>query len=311
MVRPLAEALQKRPLFFEPVPPIARSSPARIDTVLLELSALLLRSPRVDAVDVPELVDENHDGRPYFRSVDPRGFGRRVAERAGIHGIVNKVVAHLENAAAVERWARETAERGIVSAVLVGGSSRYIPYPGPPVAEANRICRPIFTEVGGCVGNIAIPSRMGEPHRMLAKTRAGARFFTTQIVFDDAATVRTIREYDLLCRQAGLEPATVLVSFAPLADEIDAEFVRWLGGEIPESAERAILNGEDGGAGTRSVAHSLAVWRRILARLEEAGCATSVGVNVEQISQRHLSTAAEMLAAFTKGIDENGAPSTP
>ncbi|MCI4366519.1 MAG: hypothetical protein L3K08_02075, partial [Thermoplasmata archaeon] len=70
---------------------------------------------------------------------------------------------------------------GIHGAVLVGGSSRYIPYPGPPVAEANRICRPVFARHAGVIGNIAIPSRMGEPHRMLAKTRAGAMFFTTQI----------------------------------------------------------------------------------------------------------------------------------
>ena len=290
-------------MFFEPVPPTARSSAARIDAAVAEISELLRRSPRVDAVDVPELVDENHDGRPYYRSVDPRNFGRAVADRAQVHPIVNKVVAHLENAEAVERWARETAGRQIEGVVLVGGSSRYIPYPGPPVAEANRVCREVFAASGGFIGNIAIPSRMGEPHRMLAKTRAGAAFFTTQIIFDDAATVRVIREYEQLCRHARLAPAAVLVSFAPIADEIDAEFVRWLGGEIPETAEHTILNGDEGGAGRRSVAHALDVWHRISGRLQEAGVEVAVGVNVEQISLRHLSTAAEMLTAFTEGID--------
>lgn len=304
MPRPFAEELRHRPLFFEPVPPPARSSPSRIEGTVVALAELLRRNPRVLAVDVPELVDENHDGRPYYRSIDPRDFARQVAERSDVHAVVNKIVAHLDRAEAVAAWARETAGRGIPAAVLVGGSSRYIPYPGPPVAEANRICGPIFAGVGGAIGNIAIPSRMGEPHRMLAKTRAGASFFTTQIVFDEAATVRTIREYGQLCLQAGLVPASVLVSFAPLADEIDAEFVRWLGAEIPEAAERAILNGDEAGAGPRSVAHALGVWGRVAAQLGGPGADVPIGVNVEQISARHLATAAEMLEAFTRGIDE-------
>ena len=303
MVRSLPEALRDRPLFFEPVPPPARSTAPRIEAMVSALVDLLRRTPRVAAVDVPELVDENHDGRPYYRSIDPREFGRQIAERSGVHAVVNKVVAHLENPGAVAAWATETAGRGIRGAVLVGGSSRYIPYPGPPVAEANRICRPVFDAVGGSVGNIAIPSRMGEPHRMLAKTRAGATFFTTQIVFDEHATLRTVLDYGQLCLQAGLPPAAVLVSFAPLADEIDAEFVRWLGAEIPEPAERAILNGDEGGAGTRSVAHALALWGRIVTRIASERCVVPVGVNVEQISARHLATAAEMLEAFTGGID--------
>jgi 5,10-methylenetetrahydrofolate reductase len=303
MVRPLAEALRRRPLFFEPVPPPARSPPGRVESAVQELSERLRRTPRVDAVDVPELVDENHDGRPYFRSVDPRSFAHRVAERAELSAIVNKVVAHLESPAGVEAWALETAGMGIHGAVLVGGSSRYIPYPGPPVAEANRICRPVFARHAGVIGNIAIPSRMGEPHRMLAKTRAGAEFFTTQIVFDEVATARTVLEYGQLCTQAGLVPAAVLVSFAALADEIDAEFVRWLGAEIPESAERSILNGDDHGAGARSVTHALGVWARLAERHRAARSEVPLGVNIEQISARHLATAVEMLEAFTRGID--------
>jgi 5,10-methylenetetrahydrofolate reductase len=309
MPRTLAEALRARPLFFEPVPPAARSRPERVAQATAAIVETLRRSPRVDAIDVPELVDENHDGRPYYRSIDPRAFAAAVAREVGTSAVVNKVVAHLEDARDVERWARETAGLGIHGAVLVGGSSRYIPYPGPPVAEANRITRPIFAAAGGVVGNIAIPARMGEPHRMLAKTRAGAAFFTTQIVFDEAATGRTILEYDVLCRQAGLTPAAVLVSFAPLADEIDAEFVRWLGAEIPESAERAILEGEDAGAGGRSVQHALRLWERLLDRLAGAEVAVPVGANVEQLSSRHLGTAAEMVAAFSGAIDR-GRPGT-
>ncbi|MCI4367011.1 MAG: hypothetical protein L3K08_04595, partial [Thermoplasmata archaeon] len=122
----------------------------------------------------------------------------------------------------------------------------------------------------------------------------------------EVATARTVLEYGQLCTQAGLVPAAVLVSFAALADEIDAEFVRWLGAEIPESAERSILNGDDHGAGTRSVTHALGVWARLAERHRAARSEVPLGVNIEQISARHLATAVEMLEAFTRGIDAGG-----
>ena len=304
MGRPLAEALKARPLFFEPVPPSARTSPARAEAAAGELFRILEGAPRVDAVDVPELVDENHDGRPYYRSGDTRGFAARLGEKTGREVVVNKVVAHLPSTAAVAEWAGDTVRRGIRHVVLVGGSSRYIPYPGPTVVEADRICRPHVAAVGGLVGNIAIPQRTGEAHRMLSKTRAGAAFFTTQILFDAAASLRMLHEYDLLCRQSGLAPASVLLSLAPIADEGDAEFARWLGADISEAAERAILNGDDTDASARSVERAVGVYREVRAAALRDELAVGLGVNVEQISQRHLAAAGEMLAAFSRVIDE-------
>jgi 5,10-methylenetetrahydrofolate reductase len=303
MARPIAAALADRPLLFEPVPPSARAPPARVEAQFHADVAVLNAVGRVDAVNVPELVDENHDGRPFYRSGDVRWYAKRLATATGAEPIVNKVVAHLPSAAATAQWADETVGKGIRSFVLVGGSSRYIPYPGPPVAEADRLCRAAVEGSGGALGNIAIPQRAGEAHRMLAKTRAGAMFFTTQIAFDATATGRLVQQYDLLCRQSGLRPAAVIVSVAPLADEADAEFVRWLGADIPEPIERAILNGDERGAVGRSVDRALALWADVRKSATEAGAEVPLGVNVEQLSQRHLESAAEMLRAFSTAID--------
>ncbi|MCI4339555.1 MAG: hypothetical protein L3J68_04405 [Thermoplasmata archaeon] len=298
MVRPLAEALRGTPLFFEPVPPSSRAKPTRAAAEVDAVVELVRSIPRIDALDVPELVDENHEGRPLYRTADPREYGRVLAERTGREAVVNKVVAHLENPEAIERWAAETVRMGIRHVVLVGGTSRYIPYPGPAVTEANRICRPILDAAGGFVGNITIPQRGGEPHRMLSKTRAGAAFFTTQIIFDADATFQMVREYDLLCRHASLAPVPVLLSFAPLVDEQDAEFIRWLGADVPEAAEHAILEGDDGGALRRSVDRALEVWASVDERSRAAGLEVPLGVNVEQISVRHLADARTFLTAF-------------
>jgi 5,10-methylenetetrahydrofolate reductase len=304
MPRSFVEALPARPLLFEPVPPSARAAPARAEAAAVEIARIVQELPRVDAVDIPELVDENHDGRPYYRSGDTRTFARRLWDATGRPVLVNKVVAHLPSKEAVEAWGRETVERGISHVVLVGGSSRYIPYPGPTVVEADRIVAPLLAPAGGVLGNIAIPQRTGEAHRMLQKTRAGARFFTTQIVFDAESVLRMVREYDRLCRQGGSPPSPVLMSVAPVGDEGDAEFVRWLGADIPEAAERAILEGDDALAGARSIERALSVYRDVRDGVRTEGIEVSLGVNVEQISPRHLGTAAEMLRTFARVIDE-------
>jgi 5,10-methylenetetrahydrofolate reductase len=304
MSRTLPEALAARALLFEPVPPSVRANPVKSGLHVEELLRLLRGIPRLDAVDVPELVDENHEGRPYYRTGDTRGFAKTLLDQAGLQVIVNKVVAHAPSAHALEEWFAETIARGLRHIVLVGGSSRYIPYPGPQVLEANRIGHRLLAPVGGLLGNIAIPQRTGEAHRMLAKTRAGAAFFTTQILFDADAVVDLVAEYGREAAAVDARPSAVLLSFAPLADETDAEFVRWLGADIPESAERAILSGDDDiPAASRSVRHALDVYAEVVRRLRDEPLPVPIGVNVEQVSQRHLASAIEMLRAFAARID--------
>jgi 5,10-methylenetetrahydrofolate reductase len=296
MSRTFEAALSRAPVFFEPVPPSLRTRPDRVDAYFHDLATRLKSLESLDAIDIPELIDENHDGRPYYRTADPRDIGRRIAEQTGRPVVVNKVVAHLASEAALVEWTRHTLEGGIRDVVLVGGSSRYIPYPGPQVIEADRTCAGILRGQGGHIGNIAIPQREGEAHRMLAKTRAGASFFTTQILFDSESLRRTLREYDALCQKAGVAPAAVLLSLAPLADETDAEFVRWLGADIPEAAERWILNGEESSAGDRAIEHARRVWTDTRSGADEDGLSLALGINVEQLTQRHLDVALRMLS---------------
>ncbi len=298
-----ADALRDRPLLFEPVPPSLRSSGARVSRYTDQLLELVREVPRVDALNVPELVDENHEGRPYYRSGDIRAFARTLASAAAREVVINKVVAHLPSVEALEAWARETVELGVRNVVLVGGSSRYIPYPGPPVIEANRVSGPVLQRAGGHLGNIAIPQRTGEAHRMVAKTKAGASFFTTQILFDSDAAIRLVRDYDRRCRESDCAPATVLLSFASITEESDAEFVQWLGADLPERVARSILEGEEVGAGSRSVENAVRVWEEVRTGYVPSPAGVPLGVNVEQVNQRHLAPAGELLRAFAQRLE--------
>lgn len=271
------------------------------------MAEIISAIPRIDAINVPELIDENHDGRPYYRSLDPRTFALGIARRTSIETIVNRVVAHVPSEGLV-RWGEETTNAGIRHAVLVGGSSRYIPYPGPSVPEADRLLRPVFDRHRGLIGNIAIPQRDMEAHRMLTKTRSGASFFTTQLLFEANTTLEMIRGYDRLCREAGVSPGLVLVSFGPLADDLDAEFVRWLGADLPEKVEHAILGPEDDGAAQRSCDSALSVWTQLTEAAEREGWAVPLGVNVEQVSAHHIDAATSLLAAFAQRFGPDRGP---
>jgi 5,10-methylenetetrahydrofolate reductase len=296
---PMTRALRQRPLFFEPVPPRARMAHAHLEERIGKIAEMVAPIGRVDAINIPELIDENHDGRPFYRSVDPRTIASGLARRVKAEMVINKVVAHLPSDA-LGHWAAETVALGLRNVVLVGGSSRYIPYPGPSVPEANRLLHPAFAEAGGSVGNIAIPQRVGEAHRMLTKTRAGAAFFTTQLLFDSSNVLDTVRRYDRLCRESSVAPAAVLASFGPLADDVDAEFVRWLGADLPDSVEHTILGPEDDGAYRRSAESALAVWSTLIGAAEAEGWSVPLGANIEQLSLRHGEAATFLVNSFAE-----------
>jgi 5,10-methylenetetrahydrofolate reductase len=303
--RALRESLRDHPLFFAPVLPPVRSPGHRIAERVDETARLLLKVPRVDAVYVPELVEENHEGRPRYRSYDPGEYVVHITSRTGHPGIVTKVVAHVESVRALREWAERSVRRGITNVVLVGGSSHRIPYPGPPVEEADRAVIPTFEAAGGVVGNIAIPHRTAEAERMLRKTKAGVSFLTTQLLFEAQGIIDAVREYGRRCREDGVAPATVVLSFAPLGDEDDIEFVRWLGAHLPDDVEQALLQDEQA-LSRRTVELALSVWTEIVAATSSAG--VPLGASVEQVSARHFQSARELLVAFGELLPPHRSP---
>jgi hypothetical protein len=77
-----------------------------------------------------------------------------------------------------------------------------------------------------------------------------------------------------------------------------------LGADVPEAAERAILDGDEGGAAERSVAQAIDVWESVSQRIRSAGIDVPLGVNVEQISVRYLTHAQTMARAFAARLGD-------
>lgn len=297
--RTLAEALPDRPLLFEPVPPSARTPADKTDAYVQRVVQLLDEHPRVDAFVVPELVSENHNGEPHYRSGDLRRFAAEVSKGSGCEAIVNKVVAHLRSTGELEQWCQQSLADGIRNVMFIGGTSRYIPYPGPSVATANAAVLGLIRGHAGVIGNVVIPHREHEGYRMLTKTRTGASFFTTQILFEPESIADLLYEYGRLCWAYQVAPASVLLSVAPVADEDDLEFVRWLGAEIPTRIEHALVS-QDGSA---SIESAVATWKAVVDAMSSRKVTVPLGLNIEVVSPRHFSVAVNLLSTMEREMD--------
>ncbi|MEM0157850.1 MAG: hypothetical protein QXN26_07330 [Thermoplasmataceae archaeon] len=317
---PLADVLRKRPLIFSVVPlrdsrtgekthddRILKNLDSRID----EFSGLLMTRRRVNAVSVPELVEENHEGRPRYNSVFTRKLSRGIASKAGIDSIVNKVVVHLENYSEFSDWVTETYSLGIRNMILVGGNTRHHRYPGPAVSEAN-VAAIHVADINGLenltIGNICLPERRHEARTMLYKTMTGARFFTTQMLFDSQRIIELLREYTRICAGAGITPATVLLSFAPLRSVSDLNLLDFLGVDLSFEARQHILeSGPISEAPERSIANALSIYSDVISSLDDQENAVPVGINIEQLTRTNLPFSLKLLDQFEKIIDLNAA----
>jgi hypothetical protein len=295
---PLARHLDRVPLLFEAVPPARRASPRTVEGLLDKLEPHLRRLRRISAVNVPEVLDENHMGQPFYRNWDPREFAKALRERVPRDVIVNKVVVHSTSRGAFVRWARDTVVRDqIHNIVLVGGASSLRKYPGPGVVEAAGMVSHIFRSMAtqnGLVGTIAIPSRPHEAERTFTKTLSGARFATTQILFDTDSLKGLLTEYDQLCREFEVAPLAVLISIAPISDIHDLEFVRWLGAEVPDVVEESLFSHDPEAAKDRSIDIAVKVWKETASFCRKNAIRVPLGLNIEQVSHHNLDAAVEM-----------------
>ncbi len=272
-------------ILYELIPPKAGASAE------LEAQLELVRdlAGTVDAINIPEIIEESRQGKRRARlpeRIEPRVFARAIQEAAGVETIVNRVTVR-ETANVQRDWLKETYEKyGVRNVVLVGGESGAAQYPGPSVLEAAAMA----SEAGLAflLGGITIPSRSREAARIRRKYEQGLRFFTTQVLFDPNDTV------DLLQALNGLD-VRIFLSFAPVTNLRDVEFLQWLGVDVPRNVAWAI---EQAGDPAKAAVTTTAMASRILTDIFDnlPSHPPALGMNVEQITRRTHATARKMLA---------------
>lgn len=272
---------------FEVVPPAA-AKPEALETSLHELQQL---RGRVDAINIPEIHDEDRPGErtsKFVERVEPRILGSRIKRELGIDVVINRVTVH---DAEPERWFRETTgEWDISNWILVGGESKEINYPGPNPAEAARLVKSLNLPVS--LGGITIPSRVNEPERIRKKRAQGVEFFTSQVMFDSNDLVWLIQ------RLNGVE-ARIFISFAPISSTRDLQFLRWLGVDIPKDLDRFLTGAEHGEAAAAETCleRSINLAQRILMDVFDnlPPDPPPIGINIEHITRKNFTPSLAML----------------
>jgi 5,10-methylenetetrahydrofolate reductase len=272
---------------FEVVPPAA-AKPEALESSLHELQQL---RGRVDAINIPELHDEDRPGErtsKFIERVEPRILGSRIKRELGIDVVINRVTVHDPEP---KYWFRETCGSwDMPNWVLVGGESKEIQYPGPNPAEAARIVKSLNLPVS--LGGITIPSRVNEPERIRKKHAQGVDFFTSQVMFDSNDLVGLIQ------RLNGVE-ARIFISFAPVSNRRDLQFLRWLGVDIPRDLDRFLTGSEQGEAAAAETCldRSINLAQRILMDVFDnlPPDPPPIGLNIEHITRKNFTPSLAML----------------
>ncbi len=275
-------------IFFELIPPKAGAS-AELETQLELVRDL---SETVDAINIPEIIEESRQGERRTRlpeRIEPRVFARAIQEAVGMETVVNRVTVR-ETAETQRDWFQETYERyGVRNVILVGGESAATEYSGPSVLEAGELAS--ATGIDFFLGGIAIPSRSREAARIRSKYEHGLRFFTTQVLFDPNDTV------DLLQALNGLD-VRIFLSFSPITNLRDVEFLEWLGVDVPRNVAWGI---EQAGEPAKAAEKTTAMASRILTDIFDnlPSHPPALGMNVEQITRRTHAAARKMLTELS------------
>lgn len=264
----------------ELVPPSRRASLSAVDQTVQRMARLIGALPRVDFLNVPEIINENHAGVPFYEKIDAVQFASALSSQVRVPAVVNKVTVHMPQAE-FDAWLTHALDVGIRNVVLVGGNKSSVAYRGISVLQANVQA----VAAGAVVGNICIPDRAGELERLVNKTRAGCSFFTTQILFESATLNALLAAYDAACREEGLRPACFFLCFAPVSEGLDLDYMAWLGARIPPEIEQRLRQHDGAGA---SVALAQQLYLDALTHAKDADLRVPIGINVEPISNRNL-----------------------
>jgi len=248
--------------------------------------AVRLRGLAIDGIVVYDIQDESGRTqlpRPFAftRTIDPRVYAHRLATHTRKPAITYKCVGDLDEPA-WQAWLNETArDYGAGCLSIVGRPTSGVRY---PLALSRVIRLAVAHPAGFMVGGVVIAerhtARTRESARLLAKSDEGCSYFVSQSVYDAEATERLLADYVRDCRDAGVQPRRIVLTFAPAGREKTIAFLKWLGVQMSRETERAIL------AAANPIAKSIEICRDNLRRILDHDSAQQVplGINVESVS---------------------------
>jgi len=300
----LKQALGKKPVIYEIVPP--RANPSRFGTELRGVEKVMQDS-RIDAINIPELINRRESGGQVHYSpatILPEEYALLVNEYK--EPIVNIIAPRLTRDAFQKRVHNVIGEYGVKSLVRVGKERHDDVLPGPSVIEAMDLVRE-QKDKDVVVGGICIftrsaklgkdypgnESNLDEHGRMWAKAERGCEFVTSQINFDTSAAVDCLANYQDLCQRTGASPMTVFLSIAVVPAQSILSLLESLDVVIPPKLRKRLLQADN--IGRESVKVATEVFLEMMGSLESKQIQIPLGLQVEQIGIRSEQLALDLL----------------
>lgn len=234
-----------------------------------------------DIQDEPGRTDEDRPF-PFRRVMDSSTHAALLANLSGRECLVYKCVADPN----FESWLENT--NGAIN--LVGRASSAGNYEGPTISEAMDMVESKEDVHFGCVciaerHTLEAAQQRGKTYptehvNMVRKIKAGAKWFISQAVYDAEPTIRLLKDYATLCKQKGIAPRKVVLTFAPVSRKKTMSFIKWLGVRVPTETEELILGAEK--PIEKSIEYLCDVLREIL--LECSGVGVPLGISCESVS---------------------------
>lgn len=303
---------QRLVFLYGTTPPRADVPPERLHRAASRL-AERVADLNLDGIIVYDVQDESSrtvEPRPfpYLPTTDSRLYARLLEETTNKPTVTYKCVGQVAEPDWA-RWLDETnGEYGLRCLALVGrASSRSADGAGAGsgaphshgITLTQALERASAHPAAYLLGGVVIPERhtaiRSESHRLVGKADAGCQFFTSQAVYDPAATIRLCRDYADDCQVLGVSPKRLILTFTPCGRPETLRFLQWLGVGVPESVQQAILSSPT------PIDASIGACAESLRAVLESGVGSRVplGINVESVSIRREEIDAS-IALFSK-----------
>ncbi|WP_305839251.1 methylenetetrahydrofolate reductase [Photobacterium leiognathi] len=205
----------------------------------------------IDGLIVYDIQDEasrTNKPRPFpFKSThDPRHYSSLLNKKTDKPVITYKSVVQSETEE-FDAWLNEAWDEYRVRDMVQVGSPSAKNEVSLPLSAAYQTLADNHNNF--FTGGIMIAERhakKGNEHeRLIEKYKQGCNFFISQAIYDTQATIDILTRYAIECKEQGLKPQRIILTFSPCGSAKTLEFIEWLGVSVPEATSLRILNAEN------------------------------------------------------------------
>jgi len=198
--------------------------------------------------DIQDETSRTDKPRPFpFRYThDSRLYSKILSDKVGKSVITYKSVSQ-RDAKDFTAWLSDAWHQFSVRDIVLVGSPSSDGEIKLSLAEAYKTLKAHPQDF--YLGGVTIAERhvaKGDEHlRLLSKQNQGCEFFITQAVYNAQATIDLLTRYASECKQQGVQPKRVILTFSPCGSAKTLEFIEWLGISVPEATSLRILESEN------------------------------------------------------------------